>query len=50
MVELKTEESINAMRAPGRVVAHALAAAREAAAVGASLLDLDRAARAVLAE
>ncbi|MFF3862782.1 type I methionyl aminopeptidase [Streptomyces sp. NPDC002209] len=49
MVELKTEESIDAMRAPGRVVAEALAAVREAARVGVSLLDLDRVAREVLA-
>ncbi|MER7464311.1 type I methionyl aminopeptidase [Streptomyces sp. NPDC097981] len=50
MVELKTEQSINEMRAPGRVVAHALAAVREAARVGVSLQDLDRVAREVLAE
>ncbi|KPI00760.1 methionine aminopeptidase, type I [Actinobacteria bacterium OV450] len=50
MVELKTAESIEAMRAPGRVVARALAAVREAARVGAGLEDLDRVARGVLAE
>ncbi|WP_327279392.1 MULTISPECIES: type I methionyl aminopeptidase [unclassified Streptomyces] len=50
MVELKTTESIEAMRAPGRVVARTLAAVRESARVGVSLLDLDRAARGVLAE
>ncbi|MFE6843249.1 type I methionyl aminopeptidase [Streptomyces sp. NPDC057686] len=49
MVELKTEDSIDAMRAPGRVVAEALAAVRGAARVGVSLLDLDRVARKVLA-
>ncbi|MEV0413712.1 type I methionyl aminopeptidase [Streptomyces sp. NPDC050448] len=49
MVELKTEQSIDAMRAPGRVVAQTLAAVREAARVGMSLLDLDRVAREVLA-
>lgn len=48
MVELKTEESIEAMRAPGRVVAQALAAVRQAARVGVSLLDLDKVARGVL--
>lgn len=50
MVELKTEQSIDEMRAAGRVVAHALAAVREAARVGVSLLDLDRVAREVLGE
>ncbi|ANW17409.1 type I methionyl aminopeptidase [Streptomyces clavuligerus] len=48
MIELKTDASIDAMRAAGRVVAQALAAAREAAAVGVPLRELDRAARAVL--
>lgn len=50
MVELKTDTSIDAMREAGRIVAQALAAAREAAAVGVGLRDLDRAARAVLDE
>ncbi|MFI1886118.1 type I methionyl aminopeptidase [Streptomyces jumonjinensis] len=50
MVEIKTDSSIEAMRAAGRVVAQALRAARETAAVGVSLLELDRAARAVLAD
>ncbi|MFB6807003.1 type I methionyl aminopeptidase [Streptomyces sp. NPDC056387] len=50
MVELKTAESIEAMRAPGRVVARTLAAVREAARVGVGLEDLDRVARGVLAE
>ncbi|MFD3546023.1 type I methionyl aminopeptidase [Streptomyces sp. NPDC058655] len=50
MVELKTEQSIDEMRAAGRVVAHALAAVRDAARVGVSLLELDRVARGVLRE
>ncbi|MFI9062768.1 type I methionyl aminopeptidase [Streptomyces sp. NPDC053429] len=50
MVELKTEQSINEMRAAGRVVARALAAVRQAARVGVSLEDLDGVAREVLAE
>ncbi|MER5731316.1 type I methionyl aminopeptidase [Streptomyces sp. NPDC002138] len=48
MVELKTDRSIDAMREAGRVVARALAAAREAADVGVSLLELDGVAREVL--
>ncbi|MCX4782990.1 type I methionyl aminopeptidase [Streptomyces sp. NBC_01264] len=50
MVELKTDRSIDRMRAAGRVVAHALAAAWDRAAVGVSLLELDLAAREVLRE
>lgn len=50
MVELKTDRSIDRMRAAGRVVAHALAAVRDRAAVGVSLLELDLAAREVLRE
>jgi methionyl aminopeptidase len=50
MVELKTDAAVDAMREAGRVVARALAAAKEAAGVGVSLLELDEAARAVLAE
>jgi methionyl aminopeptidase len=50
MVELKTRAEIEAMRAAGQVVARALAAVRERAAVGVSLLDLDDVARAVLEE
>ncbi|MGR4880920.1 type I methionyl aminopeptidase [Streptomyces sp. LARHCF249] len=50
MVELKTDTQIDEMRAAGRVVAHALAAVREAAHVGVSLLDLDGVARTVLEE
>ncbi|MFK0252351.1 type I methionyl aminopeptidase [Streptomyces sp. NPDC090445] len=49
MVEIKTEQSIDEMRAAGRVVAQALAAVRDAARVGVSLLELDRVARDVLA-
>ncbi|MEU6863197.1 type I methionyl aminopeptidase [Streptomyces sp. NPDC046876] len=48
MVELKTERSIDEMRAAGRVVARALAAVRDAARVGVSLQELDRVARGVL--
>ncbi|MBT2454647.1 type I methionyl aminopeptidase [Streptomyces sp. ISL-86] len=50
MVELKTEQSIDEMRAPGRVVARALAAVRDSARVGISLLELDEVARGVLRE
>ncbi|MEU5808469.1 type I methionyl aminopeptidase [Streptomyces sp. NPDC047718] len=50
MVEIKTDQSIDEMRAAGRVVAQALAAVRDAARVGVSLLELDRVARGVLAE
>ncbi|MEC4020742.1 type I methionyl aminopeptidase [Streptomyces sp. H27-D2] len=48
MVEIKTDRSLDAMREAGRVVAHALEAARDAAAVGVSLKELDEAAHAVL--
>lgn len=50
MVEIKTDTALDAMREAGRVVARALAAAQEAAAVGVSLRQLDEAARAVLDE
>lgn len=50
MVELKTDQSIDLMRAAGRVVAHALAAVRDRADVGVSLLELDAVAREVLRE
>ncbi|MBY8887081.1 type I methionyl aminopeptidase [Streptomyces sp. PTM05] len=50
MVEIKTDTALEAMREAGRVVAHALAAARAAAAVGVRLRELDAAARAVLDE
>ncbi len=49
MVELKTPGEIDAMRAAGRVVATALDAVRDAAAVGVRLVDLDHVARDVLA-
>ncbi|MFD0341386.1 type I methionyl aminopeptidase [Streptomyces sp. NPDC127117] len=48
MVQLKTDTSIEAMRETGRVVAQLLTAAREAAAVGVSLRELDEVARGVL--
>lgn len=50
MVELKNDDALDAMREAGRVVAHALQAVREAAAVGVSLRDLDEVAREVLAK
>ncbi|WP_338702024.1 type I methionyl aminopeptidase [Streptomyces sp. Q6] len=50
MVELKTDTSMDAMREAGRVVAQCLAAAREHAAVGVSLLELDEVAHEVLRE
>ncbi|MET9804352.1 type I methionyl aminopeptidase [Streptomyces sp. NPDC006368] len=50
MVEIKSDAALDAMREAGRVVAHALAAVRDAAAVGTSLRELDEAARTVLAE
>jgi methionyl aminopeptidase len=48
MVELKTPGEIDAMRAAGRIVAQALAAARAQARVGARLKDLDEAAHQVI--
>ncbi|MER5945666.1 type I methionyl aminopeptidase [Streptomyces sp. NPDC001904] len=48
MVELKTDTQIDAMREAGRVVAQALTAVRDHAAVGVSLLELDEVAREVL--
>ncbi|THA23276.1 type I methionyl aminopeptidase [Streptomyces sp. A1277] len=50
MVQLKTDTSIEAMRAAGRVVAQMLTATREAAGVGVSLRELDEVARGVLRE
>ncbi|MCX4965706.1 type I methionyl aminopeptidase [Streptomyces sp. NBC_00654] len=50
MVQLKTDTSIEAMRETGRVVAQLLTRAKEAAAVGVSLLELDETARDVLRE
>src|ERR1700690_2165870 len=48
MVEIKNGEALDAMREAGRVVAGCLAAARETAAVGVSLSELDKAAHAVI--
>jgi methionyl aminopeptidase len=48
MVELKTPAEIEAMRAAGRVVASALTAVKNSAAVGVSLRELDEVARDVL--
>ncbi|GAA0401467.1 type I methionyl aminopeptidase [Streptomyces luteireticuli] len=48
MVEIKTDGELEAMREAGRVVAHALAAVREAARIGVSLRELDEVARGVL--
>ncbi|MFF4182917.1 type I methionyl aminopeptidase [Streptomyces sp. NPDC001691] len=50
MVEIKSDTQMDAMREAGRVVARALAAAKEAAAVGVSLTELDAAAREILVE
>lgn len=50
MVEIKTDASLDAMRAAGRIVAQALTAVRESAAVGVTLRELDGIARAVLNE
>ncbi len=50
MVEIKTDQALDAMREAGRVVARALAASRAAAAVGVTLQDLDEAAHAVIRE
>lgn len=50
MVQLKTDTSIEAMRAAGRVVAQMLTATREAAGAGVSLRELDEVARGVLRE
>ncbi|MEU3336685.1 type I methionyl aminopeptidase [Streptomyces sp. NPDC006668] len=50
MMELKTDTAIEAMYEAGQVVGRALTAAREAADVGVSLLELDEVARGVLRE
>ncbi|MFH9013234.1 type I methionyl aminopeptidase [Streptomyces sp. NPDC017943] len=50
MVELKTDTSIDAMYEAGQVVARALTAARKAAAVGVTPLELDEVAHDVLRE
>jgi methionyl aminopeptidase len=49
VIELKTPTELDAMREAGRVVAASLAAVREHAAVGVSLLDLDQVAAQVIA-
>ena len=48
MIEIKSDAAIDAMREAGRVVATALAAVRQEAAVGVSLTDLDEVAHDVL--
>lgn len=48
MVELKTRRELALLREAGRVVAEALAAVRERAEVGATLVELDRVAAAVI--
>ncbi|GLX01677.1 type I methionyl aminopeptidase [Microtetraspora sp. NBRC 16547] len=50
MVEIKTEGELTVMREAGRVVARALAAARELAVPGAALKDLNEAAATVIHE
>ncbi|MEU8531367.1 type I methionyl aminopeptidase, partial [Streptomyces sp. NPDC048629] len=50
MIELKTDMSLRSMREAGRVVASALAAVQDQAAPGVTPRELDRTARAVLAE
>ncbi|MBX6385528.1 MAG: type I methionyl aminopeptidase [Microbispora sp.] len=50
MVEIKSDDALDAMREAGRVVARILDAVRRAATVGVRLTDLDEVARAVLRE
>ncbi len=50
MVEIKNQAALDAMREAGRVVARALAAARDVAATGVTLLELDEAAHTVIRE
>ncbi len=50
MIEVKSDAAVDAMREAGRVVARALAAVRETAAIGVSLLELDEVAHQVLRE
>jgi methionyl aminopeptidase len=50
VVELKTQREIGLLREAGRVVAHALAAARERADVGVTLAELDQVAASVIKE
>ncbi|GAA2367919.1 type I methionyl aminopeptidase [Nonomuraea africana] len=50
MVEIKTDNELDAMREAGRVVARALQAVRKHAAVGVRLTELDEVAASVIAE
>ena len=50
MVEIKNQAALDAMREAGRVVARALAASRDVAAPGVTLLELDEAAHGVIRE
>ena len=50
MVEIKNQAALDAMREAGRVVARALAASRDVAATGVTLLELDEAAHTVIRE
>ena len=48
MIELRTPSEIDEMRESGRLVAQALAAVKDAAKVGSTLLELDQVARDVI--
>ncbi|MGZ5413994.1 MAG: type I methionyl aminopeptidase [Aeromicrobium sp.] len=50
MIEMKTAANIAAMRESGRVVARALAAMRDAAVIGTTMIDLDAVGAKVLAD
>ncbi len=50
MIELKSDAAMDAMREAGRVTARALAAVKDAACAGISLLELDEVAHAVIRE
>jgi methionyl aminopeptidase len=50
MVEIKNQAALDAMREAGRVVARALAASRDTAGPGVTLLELDEAAHTVIRE
>jgi methionyl aminopeptidase len=50
MIEMKTAANIAAMRESGRVVARALAAMRDAAAIGTTMIELDAVGAKVLAD
>jgi methionyl aminopeptidase len=50
VVELKTKSEIGLLREAGRIVAHALAAARDRADVGVTLAELDQVAASVIKE